>query len=79
MPPRFRNAIRLARIQADQAAIRSQRRVVSIDGVECEIGSRRQMEDFRSGGFELAAKFIMLGLRGGEIGSVKKPEVTPTI
>jgi hypothetical protein len=77
--PRLRNAVRLPGMQADQAAICAQRRIVSIDGVEREIGSWWQMEDFRSGRLQLAAKLFMLELRGGEIGRVKESQVAPTL
>jgi hypothetical protein len=37
------------------------------------------MVDFRPSRLELEAKFIMLGLRGGEIEGMKESQVMPTI
>jgi len=37
------------------------------------------MEDFRSGGFQLAAKFVVLRLRGGEVRRVKESQFALTI
>ena len=76
---RFRNAVRLAGMQADEAVIGSQRRIVGVDGVERKIGSSGQMKYFRAGGFELAAKFVMLGLRGREIRRMEEAQLPPAI
>ncbi len=54
--PCLRNAIRLARIQPDQTLIGSQRRIVSVDGIERKVGRRRQMDYFRAGGSEAGGK-----------------------
>ena len=72
--PSLRNAVRLTRIHADQAAVRGQGGIVGVDRVEREIESRRQMDDFRSCRLQLGAKLCMLRLCGGEVGSVKKPQ-----
>ena len=37
------------------------------------------MEDFRPGGFELAAKFVMLRLRGREIRRVQETQLLPAV
>ena len=37
------------------------------------------MEDLRPGGFELAAKFVMLRLRGREIRRVQETQLPPAV
>src|SRR6185312_12224266 len=64
---RFWNAVRLTRMQADQSPIGRQRGIVSVHRIERKVRGRRKLEDLRSGGFELAAKLVMLRLRGREI------------
>jgi hypothetical protein len=51
-------------MQANQAVISCQGRIVSVNGIERKIRGRGKMEDLRPGGFELTAKAVMLGLRG---------------
>ena len=72
MALRFRNAIRLAGMKANESVVGSQRRIVGVDGIERKVGSSRQMEHFRAGGFKLAAKFVMLRLRDREIRRMKE-------
>ena len=79
MTLRFRNSVRLAGMQADEAVIGRQRGIVGVDSVERKIGSRRQMEYLGSGGFELAAKFVMLRLRGREIRRVEEAQLLPMV
>ena len=37
------------------------------------------MDDFRACGFKLAAKLIMLRLRGGKVGRMKKSQLLPAV
>ena len=74
---RLRNAVEFAGMQGDQSVIRRQRGIVSVDRIERKIRGRREMNHLRGGGFELEAKCIMLGLRGGEIRRVQKSQLLP--
>ena len=75
----LRNAVRFARMQTDEAMIGSQRRIVGVDGIERKIGGGGQVEHFRSGGFQLAAKFVMLRLRRREIRRMEKSQLPPAV
>ena len=76
---RLRNAVRLAGMQADQSLIGRQRGIVSVHRIERKIRGRGKMEDFRPGGFELAAKFVMLRLRGREVRRVQETQLPPAV
>jgi hypothetical protein len=66
-------------MQGDEAIIGSQGRVVGVDRIERKIESRRQLEYLGSGGLKLAAKFVMLRLRGREIRRVEEAQLLPAI
>ena len=66
-------------LQADEAPIGGQGRIVSVDGIKRKLGSSGQMDDFCARGFQLAAKLIMLRLRRREIRRVEESQLTPAI
>ncbi len=73
----FGNAIGLAGTERDEALIGRQGCIVSIDGIECETGVRRQFDHFGAGGFEFMAKGIVLGLRSCEVGRMEESKFLP--
>ena len=79
MALRFRNAVRLARMQADEPVIRSQRGIVGVDSVERKIESGRQLEYLGSSGLELQAKVVMLRLGDGKIRWMEEAQLSPAI
>ena len=50
---------------------------MGVDGIKRKIRRSGQMDYFRARGFELAAKLIMLRLRGREIGHVEESQLLP--
>ena len=56
-----------------------QRGIVGVDSVERKVGGWRQLEYLGPGGFELAAKFVMLRLRGREIRRMEEAQLPPVI
>ena len=74
---RFWNAVRLARMQADQSLIGRKRGIVGVDRIERKVRGRGKMEDFRAGGFELTAKTVMLRLCDREIRRVQEAQLPP--
>ena len=67
VPLRLRNPIQLARMEANEAVVGRERRIMCVDGIQRKVGSSWQMEHFGAGGLKLAAKFVMLRLRDREI------------
>jgi hypothetical protein len=66
----FGQTVWFAGTQFDQAVAGGKRRVVGVDSIDGEMGGRRDFDDLRAGGFQLATECCMLGLGGGEIGWV---------
>ena len=50
---------------------------MGVDGVEGEIGRRREFEDFCTGDLQFAAESFVLGLGFSEVGSVMEAELAP--
>jgi len=79
MTLRLRNAIQFAGMEANEAVVESQRWIVGVDGIQRKVRSSWQIENFGAGGFKLAAKSIMLHLRGRKIRCMKEAQLLPKI